>query len=127
MKKHPRLITALGFAAMLLLLAVPPALAGNPNHPNPNNVPGNCGHGACHTTITSTVTETTYPFSTHVITTTVKTCNPNGSTAPPCGRNKSATLDGGSGISVGSVLAGFGVLFLAYLGLHRRRTLKLED
>lgn len=130
MKKHPRLITALGITAMLLVLAVPPALAGgpnpNPNHPN-NGVPGNCGHGACITTITSTVTLTTYPLSTTVITTTARTCLPNGSTAPPCGRNKSATLGGGSGISVGSVLAVLGALFLGYLGVHRRRTLKLED
>lgn len=126
MKKHPRLITALGIAGMLFVLLAPPALAGGPNS-NPHAVPGNCGHGACTVTITTTTTETTYPFATTVITTTARTCNPNGSTGPPCGRNKSATLSGGSGISVGSVLAVFGGLFLGYLGIHRRRTMKLED
>jgi hypothetical protein len=126
MKKHPRLITALGITAMLFVLAVPPALAGSA-HSNPNAVQGNCGHGACITTGTETVTLTTYPLSTTVITTTARTCLPNGHTAPPCGRFKSATLPGGSGISVGSVFAVLGVLFLGYLGVQRRRTLKLED
>lgn len=127
MKKHPRLITALGIVGMLFVLLAPPALAGSP-HSNPNGVAGNCGHGACTVAITKTVTLTTYPITvTTEIVTTGRTCLPNGNPEPPCGRNKSATLSGGSGISVGSVLAVLGGLFLGYLGIHRRRTMKLED
>ncbi len=124
MKRHPRLITALAVAALILVFVVPSALA-NPHFPDG----GNCGHGVCKTTSTITVT---YPPPTTTTTTVIKNCPSKGTETPhppPCGhpKNNSANLGSASGVSVGLVLVVLGSLFLGYLWVQRRRTVKLED
>lgn len=153
MRKHPRLITGLAVAGLLLLFLVPTALAKPSIQSHPDipceKAPKNPHCQTTETTVTTTRTTQTstvsYPPGGGTVTRTTRTTTTGTTvitsgeftpckdgTPPPCGQgrgeghNKSADLGSSSGIPAGAVFAALGVLTLGYLGIHRRRALKLD-